>query len=196
MSETTWRQRAACRDQDPELFFATAGYSEQARRICAACPVRATCLLDAFETDDVAWGIRGGLTAPERRKARKRWLGGGRESDQRELAVIRRGFDLVALTAGEQARLHNRMVQDGTCLLWTGSVDIRGRGQFTLRRGDRRHYPPVHRVAFAQHHRRHPVGFVEQSCGNKLCCEPAHLLDDLMRVDLCGDSRTVRKAAA
>lgn len=44
-----WRNAGACRDQDPELFFAsdatTTGQAdtEHAKAICRACPVLATC---------------------------------------------------------------------------------------------------------------------------------------------------------
>jgi WhiB family redox-sensing transcriptional regulator len=40
---------------------------DTARRICAHCPVRELCLLDAIENEDVH-GTRGGMTAAERRK--------------------------------------------------------------------------------------------------------------------------------
>jgi WhiB family redox-sensing transcriptional regulator len=46
----SWREAAACRDADPELFFpvGTAGPAlrqiEEAKRICRACPAQAPCL--------------------------------------------------------------------------------------------------------------------------------------------------------
>jgi WhiB family transcriptional regulator, redox-sensing transcriptional regulator len=45
-----WRDGAACRHRDPELFFpeGTAGpallQADQAKRVCQCCPVRALCL--------------------------------------------------------------------------------------------------------------------------------------------------------
>lgn len=47
----TWQTRAACRDEDPELFFPTAtpgttAYEQQhqaAARVCARCPVYIEC---------------------------------------------------------------------------------------------------------------------------------------------------------
>ena len=58
MSGGGWRERAACRSVDPELFFpaAEAGpvYAAQvaaAKRVCAGCPVRAACLAEALAAD-------------------------------------------------------------------------------------------------------------------------------------------------
>jgi WhiB family redox-sensing transcriptional regulator len=67
-----WRDDAACRDHDPELFFpeGTAGpavdQAERAKRICQSCPVRARCLRFALG-HGLAFGIWGGTTGEERR---------------------------------------------------------------------------------------------------------------------------------
>lgn len=72
-----WRDRAACRDLDPELFFpiSTMGAAvtqvEAATQICRRCPVRLPCLRWALETGQDA-GIWGGLTEEERRILRHR----------------------------------------------------------------------------------------------------------------------------
>jgi WhiB family redox-sensing transcriptional regulator len=61
-----WRHRALCREVGPALFFTEAGESTaEAKRVCAACPVRAECLDFALEQDD-RWGIWGGLDRRER----------------------------------------------------------------------------------------------------------------------------------
>ena len=69
----SWREQAACRAFDPELFFppprsGTATYEEAAAKVvCARCPVAGACLafaLDRGESD----GIWGGLTPDERRR--------------------------------------------------------------------------------------------------------------------------------
>lgn len=75
MAELTpdWRHRAACRDEDPELFFPIAdnhgrlpaGQLEAARAVCHACPVRPDCEQWAVETVQ-AWGVWGGTTPSER----------------------------------------------------------------------------------------------------------------------------------
>ena len=72
-----WRDRAACRAEDPELFFpvGTAGPAlrqvEQARAVCRRCPVIEACLRWAL-TVGVDAGVWGGLTAEERRRLQQR----------------------------------------------------------------------------------------------------------------------------
>lgn len=74
---TAWRELAACRPHDPELFFplGPAGQSledaERAKAICASCPVRRDCLDFALDTSQ-EYGIWGGLTEDERRVLRHR----------------------------------------------------------------------------------------------------------------------------
>ena len=53
-----WRTRAACRDEDPEIFFPDPSDTDtraQAEAICAKCPVRTECGLNADR-----FGIWGG----------------------------------------------------------------------------------------------------------------------------------------
>lgn len=62
-----WRDDAACRDQDPELFFALDDTTAQrALAICAGCPVRSACLEHALANGE-RHGIWGGTTEHERR---------------------------------------------------------------------------------------------------------------------------------
>ena len=69
---TEWRDRAACRYEDPELFFpiGTSGpaleTAEAAKQVCRACTVREQCLRLALSSGQDA-GIWGGLTPMERR---------------------------------------------------------------------------------------------------------------------------------
>lgn len=66
-----WWELAACADEDPELFFPTGSsgpaqlQEQQAKAVCARCPVLARCRQDALESRDVH-GVRGGLTEDER----------------------------------------------------------------------------------------------------------------------------------
>lgn len=75
--ERGWRRHAACRGEDPELFFPVGSPGpvlEQiaaAKALCAKCPVRAACLRFALETGQ-GYGIWGGLTEDERRNLRRR----------------------------------------------------------------------------------------------------------------------------
>jgi WhiB family redox-sensing transcriptional regulator len=74
-ARVTWRDDAACRDADPELFFpiGTTGPAlvqiGEAKRICRACPAQAPCLAWALE-NGIADGIWGGTTHDERRAIR------------------------------------------------------------------------------------------------------------------------------
>lgn len=69
-----WRDHAACRDEDPELFFPAleddaAAATAQARAICAGCPVRTQCLQFALSSPE-RFGTWAGLTEVERRGMR------------------------------------------------------------------------------------------------------------------------------
>ncbi|MDX3308832.1 WhiB family transcriptional regulator [Streptomyces sp. NPDC054884] len=72
-----WRQHAACRREDPDLFFpiGTSGpalmQEEQAKTVCRRCPVREACLEWAMETDQTL-GVWGGTSETERRALKRR----------------------------------------------------------------------------------------------------------------------------
>ena len=72
-----WRDDAACREADPELFFpdrdirSARAQLKTARLICRGCPVSATCLSWALASGQEA-GIWGGLTEDERRRLHRR----------------------------------------------------------------------------------------------------------------------------
>ncbi|HEX2132813.1 MAG TPA: WhiB family transcriptional regulator [Actinophytocola sp.] len=72
-----WRQDAACRDEDPELFFPIsevgpgARQTAQAKAVCARCPVRAQCLEYALD-NGLNHGIFGGTTESDRRNLTRR----------------------------------------------------------------------------------------------------------------------------
>jgi WhiB family redox-sensing transcriptional regulator len=73
---TDWRDQAACRGQDPDLFFpvttagASLGQIETATRVCQRCPVQTPCLRWALDIGQVC-GIWGGTTEEERRALRR-----------------------------------------------------------------------------------------------------------------------------
>jgi WhiB family redox-sensing transcriptional regulator len=77
-----WRDRAACRSEDPELFFPVGDdrpalvQVAQAKVICTRCPVIEECL--SFALVAVPEGIAGGLTVEERRglRAQRRRVSG------------------------------------------------------------------------------------------------------------------------
>lgn len=67
-----WRSRAACADEDPDLFFPVGNsgpallQTEQARAVCTRCPVMETCRKWALDTDQ-EFGVWGGLSEDDRR---------------------------------------------------------------------------------------------------------------------------------
>ncbi|MCA1692118.1 MAG: WhiB family transcriptional regulator [Actinobacteria bacterium] len=79
----SWRDEAACRHTDADLFFpvgttgAAIGQIEAAKEVCRSCPVQRACLQFALETNEEA-GIWGGLGEDERRKLRAVWRMGRR----------------------------------------------------------------------------------------------------------------------
>lgn len=71
--EELWRANAACLYTDPNLFFPGKGdwkLIQQARAVCAECPVRAECLESAILRNE-RQGIYGGTTPKERAKIRR-----------------------------------------------------------------------------------------------------------------------------
>ncbi|WAX81555.1 WhiB family transcriptional regulator [Streptomyces sp. KMM 9044] len=72
-----WRTRAACRDEDPDLFFpiGTSGpalfQTEQAKAVCRRCAVQQQCLDWAMESGQ-SLGVWGGTSETERRALKRR----------------------------------------------------------------------------------------------------------------------------
>ncbi len=72
-----WRNAAACRDGDPELFFPVgeSGLAtlqiEEAKKICRRCSVMETCLQWALGIGEDS-GVWGGLSEDERRSMKRR----------------------------------------------------------------------------------------------------------------------------
>jgi WhiB family redox-sensing transcriptional regulator len=72
-----WRNRAACLDEDPELFFPIGNTGpalsqiDEAKAVCRRCEVIDTCLKWALESGQDA-GVWGGLSEDERRALKRR----------------------------------------------------------------------------------------------------------------------------
>ncbi|MGI8696227.1 MAG: WhiB family transcriptional regulator [Mycobacteriales bacterium] len=72
-----WRHRALCRDEDPELFFPIGNTGpalsqiDEAKAVCARCPVTEECLSWALESGQDA-GVWGGMSEDERRALKRR----------------------------------------------------------------------------------------------------------------------------
>lgn len=71
MLDLPWRERAICKDSDPDAWYPTesSGYPD-AERLCDPCPVKAECLQYALENDEQE-GVWGGLRPRRRNKLRR-----------------------------------------------------------------------------------------------------------------------------
>ncbi|MDQ1482480.1 MAG: WhiB family transcriptional regulator, redox-sensing transcriptional regulator [Actinomycetota bacterium] len=80
-----WRDRAACLDEDPDLFFPDGNtgpavlQTEAAKAICRRCEVSAACLKWAIESGQ-DYGVWGGMSEDERRTLTRRKARGRRAS--------------------------------------------------------------------------------------------------------------------
>lgn len=92
-----WRDEAACRHTDANLFFPAGstgfavGQIADAKAVCRGCPVQDACLQYAFETNQES-GIWGGTDEDERRKLRKAWRAGRLV---RAKPALRRGSEAI-----------------------------------------------------------------------------------------------------
>ncbi len=74
---TNWRDRSACREEDPDLFFPIGNtgpallQTEEAKAVCRRCPVMERCLQWALESGQ-EHGVWGGLDEDERRRMKRR----------------------------------------------------------------------------------------------------------------------------
>lgn len=75
-----WRNQAACRSQDPELFFPIGttdralAQLQRAKAVCQSCPVREPCLEWALRSEPIGQesGVCAGLSEAERRALKRR----------------------------------------------------------------------------------------------------------------------------
>lgn len=71
-----WRHEAACRDEDPELFFPIGNVGpallqiDEAKRVCRSCSVADSCLRWAMDTCQES-GVWGGMSEDDRRLVRR-----------------------------------------------------------------------------------------------------------------------------
>ncbi len=73
-SVARWRERAACRGTDLDVFYPERGQTAgPARQVCARCPVRQPCL-DYALSNRITHGVWGGLTVRERRPLQSAWV--------------------------------------------------------------------------------------------------------------------------
>ncbi|MFD5661536.1 WhiB family transcriptional regulator [Streptomyces hirsutus] len=69
--DLTWQEEALCAQTGGDFFFPEPGSSvRDAKRICGLCPIRVTCL-DYAMTNDMRFGVWGGLSEKERLDLRR-----------------------------------------------------------------------------------------------------------------------------
>lgn len=179
MNTNDWRHYAACREEDPELFFppSTEGAStlavEQAKAVCTRCPVVDSCLRFALD-ENIPAGIFGGLTADERRSINR--------------AATRKNLTAEETTQRAQhARQHTKpntlqqLFETNTVRLFGGHLAWTGPSQAWFQG---RPYTPK-KLAFVIDRGREPEGRVLNDCGNSECVLAAHVADDAERMR-CG----------
>jgi hypothetical protein len=118
-----WRELAACRGADLNLFFPDRGESAgPARQVCAACPVRQPCL-DYAVSNAITDGIWGGLTELERRALRTSYLRAVRLARDRDVAAaVAAGYTAAAIgrSFGLSRTSVTRIVRGGNDARWPG----------------------------------------------------------------------------
>lgn len=183
---TDWRATAACRDEDPELFFPTGSegpalaQAEQAKAVCRRCPVANACLQYALD-EGVSSGIFGGLTEHERISLRRSVRRGHTAAD---------GVGTKADAAREprRERTLKTLFDENTTRLYGGHLAWTASDQVYL--GGRKY--TARQVAFIADRGRRPEGPVLVDCGSKDCVLPAHLTDQQER-GYCGTRNGYRR---
>lgn len=66
-----WAPQAACSSGEPDALFVQGAAQQQAKQVCARCPVVAECLADALD-NRTEFGVWGGMTERERRAMLRR----------------------------------------------------------------------------------------------------------------------------
>jgi len=99
--DLSWQDLARCAETDPEAFFVERGGSTRpAKRVCAACEVRAECLEYALE-HRIRDGVWGGTSERERRAL----------LNARDLAA-----GISRCSTGRHALTEDNRLPDGNCM--------------------------------------------------------------------------------
>lgn len=177
-TRTEWRHAAACKQEDPELFFprGETGPSivqiEDAKAVCRQCPVMDTCALWALETRQDA-GVWGGLSEAERRRIHRRRAQHPEATYEQLLARVR-APRAAPPTLAEMFTARTAPFGDGHTkwLLKNTAISVNGRNR------------TAGQIAFFLGHGREPLGVVRAACGTSGCVSLDHLTDETMRSEL------------
>jgi Transcription factor WhiB len=188
-----WRKSAACRQEDPDLFFPK-GYEgpwqlviEQAKAVCRRCPVVDACLdfADAIGATD---GIFGGLTEKERASVRR---AATRHALPPEAVAARTEAARKRQLPARERTLHT-IFEDNTVRLCDGHLGWKGGEKVSF---EGRSYTPK-QVAFTADRGRQPDGNVRTTCGITECILPMHLDDQRERGTLAMQPRKLGRPRA
>lgn len=174
-TSTYWRDAAACRTEDPELFFPrgetgpSISQIEDAKTVCRRCPVMDACALWALETRQDA-GVWGGLSETERRRIH-RWRGERPEATYEQLLARVRAPRPAPPTLAEVFAARIAVGPDGHTkwLLKSTTISVDGRNR------------TPRQIAFFLGHGRQPEGVVRNTCGTTGCLTLGHFADEVMR---------------
>ncbi len=72
MADQHWTAYGACSGAPPDDLFVEGAAQRSAREVCATCPVRVECLIDALD-HHILFGVWGGMTERERRALLRRY---------------------------------------------------------------------------------------------------------------------------
>lgn len=165
-----WRDTAACRREDPELFFPKGDTGpwlmviEDAKAICRGCPSLDACGQWA-RNNRIPEGIYGGLTEQERaalhrNAVRRRLTPEAAAAKAEAVRKPKKPRTLRTLHDDNTKPLHNHLV-------WTGPDQLSFKGQtFTPKQ-----------LAFTLDRGHAPDGSVRAECGISTCVLAAHLAD-------------------
>ena len=131
MMTMDWRHRAACRDEDPELFFpvGTSGPAllqiTEAKAVCRRCPVWAECLEWALVSGQ-DHGVWGGMSEDERRAMNRRDQRTGRRLEVQDPTPMRMCKGCRTDQAVTEFQKNSKR-QDGLSVLCRGCISVRDR---------------------------------------------------------------------
>lgn len=179
MRAADWRATAACREEDPTLFFPNGDSGpwllviEQAKAICRRCPALEACGQWAA-AERVEYGIFGGLTEQERRAIH-------RSTVRRRLSPEQAAAKAEEKQQPDKPRTLQSIYDDNTVRLHDGHVGWNG-GKKVHFKGEL--FTPK-QLAFFLDRGRMPDGPVRPECSSVDCILPAHLADTVER-SRCG----------
>lgn len=171
-----WRHFAACREEDPELFFpvgtspAALDQTAEAKAVCHRCPVMDQCLQWALAANQEV-GIWGGLDEGERRAMRRRAVRSIIDFGDID-AEIRKPKTTTSRRTLQQIWSARAVALREGHIAWTGGPSVSYQGRtYTARQ-----------VAFTVNRGRTPDGPVQRECDVDGCVQPQHLSDLRERV--------------